>query len=39
MLQRDVDFHNNIIRFYGIAKLEPGMMKLSSNSIKFVKKN
>ena len=24
MLQRDVDFHNNIIRFYGITKVESG---------------
>ena len=28
MLQRDVDFHNNIIRFYGITKIESGNNKI-----------
>jgi hypothetical protein len=28
MLQRDVDFHNNIIRFYGITKIETGNDKI-----------
>ena len=28
MLQRDVDFHNNIIRFYGITKIESGNDKI-----------